>query len=474
MASATPRRKRPSRWRGALAAIGLLTLAMPVSRADFAAALSAYQGQRWDEAARGFRALAELGHAEAQYNLGVMYLRGEGVPRSEVQGYAWAKLAMDAGHTAAAGIIDEMRPLYGEDAASLIEDLDARFGQAAIRAGKLPEILPNCEYSTRTPARLLHHTNIGYPPQLALVGAEGWLAVDFLVAPDGTSRDYVVLSSNHPEAWRGVAERVMRDWRWTPAMRDGEPIWSRSTVVFKFDMYDSDITGIDRWLAKVKEKADAGDPLSQYLYGIVLISHPHFNRDRRPENRRTWSDALPWVQRSAMAGFALAEYNLGMSLLEGRGCTADRDKALYWLQRAAARGVPEAQYMLALELIERPVPVSLTDTPIDLLRRASGHKHRSSSLALAKILATQHEATPDSAAEALDLSSMTLKANKNDPSALEARAAALAAAGRFNEAVAHQRRALSLASERGWSLAPLQARLQAYERGEPWRGALDW
>ena len=47
-----------------------------------------------DEAAvRWFRRAAEQGHAGAQNNLGVMYTFGRGVPQDDVMAYMWANLA---------------------------------------------------------------------------------------------------------------------------------------------------------------------------------------------------------------------------------------------------------------------------------------------------------------------------------------------------------------------------------------------
>ena len=443
-----------------LGALALL-LAAPSVRADFASGVAAYNEGRWDAALREFRALAELGHVESQFNIGIMHMRGEGVPRSEARGYAWVALAASAGHPKAAEVERELKPVYGADAAGLVADLESRFGLSAVRAQRLPEILPNCEYSTRTPARLSRVTRNLYPEGMQYTGAQGWMVLDFAVAPDGTARDYTILSSNSPDAWRPAAEEAMKEWRWDPALRDGEAVWSRHTVVMRFLVDDAGAFAISRWLGKVKEKADAGDAMHQYLYGIVIAGHP--------ELRKPWSDALPWVEKAAIGGFPLAEYQLGMSLLEGRGCTADRGKALFWLQRAAARGVAEAQHTLAMELLDEPTPVALTASPIDLLRQAAQQDYRSSNMALARLLATGPEVTREGASEAVERSAAALKKNPRDPAALEAHAAALAAAGRFGEAVDHQRKALSLATKRGWALTPLQERLQAYEAGQPWR-----
>ena len=46
-------------------------------------------------AAEWYRRAAERGHADAQYNLGFMYLLGEGVPANPVEGLRWLRLAAD-------------------------------------------------------------------------------------------------------------------------------------------------------------------------------------------------------------------------------------------------------------------------------------------------------------------------------------------------------------------------------------------
>ncbi len=54
---------------------------------------AAFQRGDYATALREWRPLAEQGVAEAQYNLGVMYGNGEGVPQDEAQAYMWFKLA---------------------------------------------------------------------------------------------------------------------------------------------------------------------------------------------------------------------------------------------------------------------------------------------------------------------------------------------------------------------------------------------
>jgi TPR repeat protein len=53
--------------------------------------------QDYGEAARWFRRAAEQGHAEAQYNLGLLYGNGQGVPYDYGAAVGWTRLAAEQG-----------------------------------------------------------------------------------------------------------------------------------------------------------------------------------------------------------------------------------------------------------------------------------------------------------------------------------------------------------------------------------------
>ena len=57
--------------------------------------LAAYKGGDYATALREFRPLASQGHAEAQINLGNMYLMGEGVPENDVAAVGWFRKAAE-------------------------------------------------------------------------------------------------------------------------------------------------------------------------------------------------------------------------------------------------------------------------------------------------------------------------------------------------------------------------------------------
>ena len=63
----------------------------------FQSAASAYERKNYPVALKIFTKLAEQGDAAAQFNLGGMYRRGEGVPKNASQAAAWYRKAAEQG-----------------------------------------------------------------------------------------------------------------------------------------------------------------------------------------------------------------------------------------------------------------------------------------------------------------------------------------------------------------------------------------
>ena len=71
-----------------LAIVFVLGLAPPVW-ADFQAGVAAYDRGDYATALREFRVLAEQGDATAQFDLGLMYKIGQGVPQDYAEAVNW-------------------------------------------------------------------------------------------------------------------------------------------------------------------------------------------------------------------------------------------------------------------------------------------------------------------------------------------------------------------------------------------------
>lgn len=81
---------------------GMLVLGIgPAAAANGADAAAAYEAGDYREALRLFRPLAERGNAEAQYYLGLMYEKGNGVSKDQERMRTWYTRAAEGGHARA-------------------------------------------------------------------------------------------------------------------------------------------------------------------------------------------------------------------------------------------------------------------------------------------------------------------------------------------------------------------------------------
>lgn len=83
-----------------IAAVGWLFAAV-AARADFAAGVKAYEAHDYTRAAREWRPEADAGNATAQFNLGLLYYEGQGVPQDYAEAARWFQSAADQGYSRA-------------------------------------------------------------------------------------------------------------------------------------------------------------------------------------------------------------------------------------------------------------------------------------------------------------------------------------------------------------------------------------
>ena len=83
-----------------------LSFAIPVLAGPLEDANAAIKRRDYATAVRLIRPLAEQGDANAQYNLGVLYDNGLGVPQDRVRAYMWLNLAAMQGRESAATFRD--------------------------------------------------------------------------------------------------------------------------------------------------------------------------------------------------------------------------------------------------------------------------------------------------------------------------------------------------------------------------------
>ena len=87
--------------RGILAILLIILLSAPSLAADYQVGVEAANRGDYATALKEWRPLAEQGLADAQFNLGLMYRYGEGVPQDYAEAMKWYRLAAEQGNAGA-------------------------------------------------------------------------------------------------------------------------------------------------------------------------------------------------------------------------------------------------------------------------------------------------------------------------------------------------------------------------------------
>ncbi len=88
------------RWATVMLALVVVLVAAP-AWADFKAGVEAYERGDYATALTEIRPLAQQGLAEAQFNLGVMHSKGQGVPQDDAEAVRWYRRAAEQGYARA-------------------------------------------------------------------------------------------------------------------------------------------------------------------------------------------------------------------------------------------------------------------------------------------------------------------------------------------------------------------------------------
>lgn len=447
-----------------------LVLVMGTPRAEAAnwyAAAQAYEAKELTQAFEMFRELAELGLPRAQEALATMYVNAEGVPRGNVQGYAWAKIAKENGSSEVQTIIDQLEPHMSANARKIADDLHARFGAEAVRKRLLPDMSDPLAYKAHLRCAITKGASGTYPSSAMNRGIQGNIFTQVTVGMDGRARNPRVLYAVPPGEFEEAAIRTVLMSEFRAAKENGVKVPCRMMVALRFviPQYESeDYPKLDKYVAKILAAAEKGDPSSQLLYGLVIAGLPQLGK--------TSADAMPWYAKAAQAGLPLAQFLVGSAVLEGAGPVRDEEKGMFWLNKAAEAGSPDAQITLARRLLSgSPTPEKSAEA-WGLIEKAAASGNRDGKFYLAAVLAAGNDVTRRDAKRALTILGEVMRDVDSDPTAFEIRAAAQAMLGNFSEALKDQRKAVRMAEGLKWQATPQKERLTNYATGKPWIGDL--
>ena len=210
-----------------------LALGAGVARADLYSASKAFQEKDYERSFQLYRELAELGQVNAQENLAVMYVSGEGVKRDNVAGYAWAVIAREnGGGGAMQDIIDQLEPHMTDAARKRIDGIMAQFAKPALESRLLPKIFESANYVDRKPCHLSKQAPNSYPRAAIESGIQGNVYMEFTVMPDGRARNPRVVFAVPSGVFDDAARRMIMRSEFSPSTQNGVPVpCTTSTMV---------------------------------------------------------------------------------------------------------------------------------------------------------------------------------------------------------------------------------------------------
>lgn len=431
------------------------------AHADFTAALSHYNDKQYDIAMTEFRRSAVLGHKPSQFNIGVMYFRGEGVKQDFIESYAWLAISATDGNAARVQIRDTVMSKMDE------QQKDAAIDRMSTLATEIAEEERKLEPVYLSEAQCQFHLKIipksimgREPPSL---GGNGYTTdIEFSVDKLGFIRDYSLTVPLNKDS-----NREIYDWfkyvRYEPVLVNEKPIEVTSASLryrFLSGRTFKDQDAINKYVDELRAKAKTGNSADMYNFAYIGSLVKELNIDKQEANR--------WFLNAAQAGNLRAQYEIGKALFRGDACQRDTGKALRWLTLAAEENSPDAQYFLGMSLLNTDDSPQSKQLAIDWLRKAADGHLEKAIARLAWILATDKDEAIRNPSKALTLAKEIFD---NYPDLLrsnETMAAALAANGMYDEAVKAQLRAIKEARTIQYPLTDPTARLNAYKNKTPW------
>lgn len=449
--------------------IVLLTVCFP-AKADLLSATLDYNDGNYSEAFAEFSRLAKLGNEDAIFNVGVMFLHGQGVEQDLAQANAWFRLAADFG-------LDEAR-----DAAQLIaaqtehSTLEQAYQtlQKSISFRQFEQTLQPIfsaekftEKNTEPPLRI-HTVDAKYPQSAYEKGIEGWVWLEFDVDASGAVKDVDIIDAFPDKTFNRAIYNAVRRWRYEPYRVDGvaQNYSSRSLLyhftTFKGKRYKASFASqkkqYQRKISELIESAEQGNALVQYYIANWLNADEHNATKLLRYHWQQDTASSDLLLKSAINGYPNSQYRLGTNLLRGEFTQTDRKKGLNWILNAAQSGFVYAQYRLGRELLDKRFVEYDQDKAKRWLTMAANQGHFRAQRDLIDVLIENEEFV-----QAVNYLTLALEHDAQHPDLWFSQSKM--AIKRGDKALASDaiNKAIKYAKEREWHLAKLQAYQQQHK-----------
>ena len=438
------------------------------ARADFLRALERYRAGDYEHAREEFSELAALGDGSSQYNLGVMWIQGQGGPKDNGSGVGWLAAATENGYV---GLppdrLKAMQAKLSPEEKKAADDTVASYGRAAMEAHVLPlkdAFQMGCGERSKPKFKA---RRLEYAQGLKQKGSNGVAILTITVAPDGTVHDPEVVMTVPEKGVAAVAVQSVISFTFEPITIDGQPATVRGHFNFKYVMDGTSGVWNVESLKKMRANADLGVPENQFFMGLagLIDPLPGFSSE----------DAASMLLKAAQGGQPKAQRLVAERLRTSEKC-AEQEKGKWerWLRASVRGGDNIARVQLASAMLEREplTPGDLSESQSLLVTAAESTEPYAVKHALALLAASPIDAVRNPALALKRAEFLRQEETVSDPVSHEVIAAANAASGQFDLAVVSQKRALEKAQRLRWDTALISERLARYQNNQTWTGDL--
>lgn len=434
--------------------------------ADFDLGMNYYNNKNYEKAFQEFSESAQNGDHDAQFNLGVMYLKGEFTTKNLPLAYAWMKLATQSTSYATKGtekkIYTKINASEKNKADETYLSLYSEYSDAKVLEKLQPNLLP---VSNKKIHRIIRQRTTEYPAGARHFLLSGFVDVIFSIGKDGTTKDQVIFSASD-EIFIKPTLRSLRGMLFEPTTIDGKAVVTngvRYRFIFKIANDDSfDKNKIKKHMAEMGSKASSGDSKAQFNYAYFLEVVPSLSKEVEFDNPNTW------YLTAAKNGSSSAAYFLGRNLINGDMCTADPIKGSRWLIKASQSNLTDAQYLLAIESFSGAIIPKNEEKGLFWLKQAA-QDNNIAKIKLAWILVTHPNAVYRDSDLATEYFMKVHKNHTDQQTYLQTAAAIAAEKGDFKNAIKWQQKAIKDAKKLDLPLGTVDAQLTSYQNNKPWR-----
>jgi len=266
------------------------------------------------------KADAELGFADALFELGTLYQYGEGVSVDLDEANECYMLAAEQGHVEAINKLNQSNILESEDDQQIlttydeVENNEIDDYDKAINGDAEAQFNLGIYYENRNESGVKLQLAVELYTKAANqghAGAQNNLAVLYR-SGKGVKRDEDLAFKLYMKSAK-QGEAV--------AQRNVASLYSTGVIV------EQDHEKAIKWY---KKSALQGDSISQYCLGFYYFKGSEINQD--------YKEAVKWFKKSAKQGYALAQHALAQRYKLGQGVLKDYREAIEWYEKAAAQG----------------------------------------------------------------------------------------------------------------------------------------